>query len=301
MLLSCANPSFVWIVRKRRHPVDGWYQRIEVPCRKCALCRKKRALEWSWRMRTELVNDTGVFLTLTYSDSQVPTVVHDLFPDERRMTLRKTDVQKFMKRLRKHFGDLKLKYYCAGEYGEQTRRPHYHFAIFGLPLERLNVVNNVSCVVGKLWSYGLNDCHVLTPAACMYVANYLSKASFLDFFCTGCERPFALMSKGLGVEWLNAQKDRLLKNGFELTSSDGSPVPLSQYYLRKIRADLDDTQLDELDKRLTIKSEKAYDRLLYQHKNLTRDKIKALRKEANANLKAKNNMRKRDPKAKERL
>jgi len=48
------------------------------------------------------------------------------------MTLKKTDIQKFFKRLRKCHGKKhkSIKYYAVGEYGGQTLRPHYHIVIF---------------------------------------------------------------------------------------------------------------------------------------------------------------------------
>jgi len=49
-------------------------------------------------------------------------------------SLIKRDVQLFVKRLRKDQdarGLAKIRYYLVGEYGDQTKRPHYHAAIFG--------------------------------------------------------------------------------------------------------------------------------------------------------------------------
>jgi len=49
-------------------------------------------------------------------------------------SLIKRDVQLFIKRLRKEQdsrGSSKIKYYLVGEYGDLTKRPHYHAAIFG--------------------------------------------------------------------------------------------------------------------------------------------------------------------------
>ena len=40
------------------------------------------------------------------------------------------DIQKFLKRLRKAYRG-KLRYFVAGEYGEQTARPHYHMILYG--------------------------------------------------------------------------------------------------------------------------------------------------------------------------
>ena len=36
-----------------------------------------------------------------------------------------------MKRLRKKLHPLKIRFFHCGEYGDKTRRPHYHALIFG--------------------------------------------------------------------------------------------------------------------------------------------------------------------------
>ena len=85
------------------------------------------------------------FITLTYDDEHVPGMIintgeimrkvqYAWKPGEKRpesvQTLLYTDVQKFLKRLRKAYKS-KLRYFIAGEYGEQTARPHYHMILYG--------------------------------------------------------------------------------------------------------------------------------------------------------------------------
>ena len=102
-------------------------QGIDVPCGQCLLCRIARRKEWSMRMLHELdrYNDS-VFLTLTYNDANLPE----------NGSLRRTDLQKFFKRLRKQLDKdgRKIRYFACGEYGSQTQRPHYHAIIYGLSL-----------------------------------------------------------------------------------------------------------------------------------------------------------------------
>ena len=54
----------------------------------------------------------------------------ELTPEDIAEILLYTDVQKFLKRLRKAYRG-KLRYFVAGEYGEQTARPHYHMILYG--------------------------------------------------------------------------------------------------------------------------------------------------------------------------
>lgn len=65
------------------------------------------------------MHERNSFVTLTYSDAKVP--------DDFGLRLR--DWQLFRKRLRESIGP--FRYFCAGEYGGKTLRPHFHALIFG--------------------------------------------------------------------------------------------------------------------------------------------------------------------------
>ena len=102
--LSCRNPIYV--------------KEMIVPCGKCFTCRSKYRLSWQLRLQHELLsyNYNAMFLTLTYDDDNLPT----------NETLVKKDVQDFIKRLRKFYNDVKIRYFAVGEYGSEKHRPHYH-------------------------------------------------------------------------------------------------------------------------------------------------------------------------------
>jgi len=103
----------------------GSRDRIVVPCGKCPACLANRRDEWITRLVEEAKDhDKMIFLTLTYEDN-------NLTYGETSPTLVKSDVQKFLKRFRKKIGR-KIRYYCVGEYGTSTYRPHYHFIMFNV-------------------------------------------------------------------------------------------------------------------------------------------------------------------------
>lgn len=85
-------------------------------------------------------HDSSYFVTLTYDDLHVPK---SYYPDPETgeahtsFTLCKRDFQLWMKRLRKKFSDDKIRFFACGEYGGQTKRPHYHVIVFGLHLNDL--------------------------------------------------------------------------------------------------------------------------------------------------------------------
>ena len=122
--------------------LDEYIQRKEVmliPCGQCAECRAQYARNWANRLLLELqYHDSAYFVTLTYDDAHVPrSESKDGFP---HLTLDKRDCQLFFKRLRKAFPDDNIRYFLAGEYGDQTHRPHYHAIVFGLHLDDLVLV-----------------------------------------------------------------------------------------------------------------------------------------------------------------
>ena len=122
---------------------------VTIPCGRCIGCRLDYSRSWADRMMLEMesCDRKAIFLTLTYNNSHgVPCMVSDYeageneyFPQDglvrlngdkaylcEAFTLYKRDVQLFMKRLRKHFKERKIRFYAAGEYGDHTFRPHYH-------------------------------------------------------------------------------------------------------------------------------------------------------------------------------
>lgn len=98
--------------------------KIMAKCGFCYECKKERARNWTYKLWLETKNydvNENCFLTLTYSDQHIP----------KNQSLKKKDLQDFIKRLRKNLKLKNIKYFGAGEYGERTRRPHYHIIILG--------------------------------------------------------------------------------------------------------------------------------------------------------------------------
>lgn len=171
----------------------------------------------------------NTFLTLTYDDVNLPdglSVQH---------------LQNFWKRLRKDTG-LKLKYFACGEYGDRTRRPHYHAAIFGLGKfgdeKKWDLENETSQHLDELWKLGRVLSSALNPARIAYVAGYvLKKAGYKKqrYFTedgTEVKAPFRKMSNGLGRDWLE-KYDTDLRNGY--VQDEGRKLAIPRYYQDKIK------------------------------------------------------------------
>lgn len=107
------------------------------------------------------------------------------------MSLRKTDIQLFFKRLRKSKsgnGKSDIKYYVCGEYGGKTNRPHYHAIIFNCPLE----------LYQNAWNQGAIHYGFISEASVGYTLKYMCKPSRIPMHNRDDRQPeFSLMSKDL--------------------------------------------------------------------------------------------------------
>lgn len=102
-------------------------EEMDVPCGRCIGCRLEKSRKWAMRCVMEAQqHKDNCFLTLTYAPEFLPA----------DGSLVKRDLQLFIKRLRKAFSGVKIRYFACGEYGEKFARPHYHLILFGFcPLD----------------------------------------------------------------------------------------------------------------------------------------------------------------------
>ena len=96
-------------------------QFMQLPCGRCIGCRLEHSRKWALRCVHEAsLYDKNCFITLTYDDEHLP----------KDSSLVKRDLQLFFKRLRKRYPGHLIRYFAAGEYGDNTARPHYHAILF---------------------------------------------------------------------------------------------------------------------------------------------------------------------------
>lgn len=147
----------------------------EFGCGKCAVCLSKRRYQWTGRLLLEQAIATRAhFLTLTFDEKHCP----------KDMSVRPRHLQLFWKKLRENTGE-KIRYFAVGEYGDQTLRPHYHAALFGLPLLRhinpgdahIFGLPACTCEICTSWGQGGVGIGDLTPASASYIAGYVTKRS----------------------------------------------------------------------------------------------------------------------------
>lgn len=208
---------------------QGAKDRILVPCSKCVSCIEAKRSHWTIRLKEELkVSTSALFLTLTYNDENI--VVND----NDQGVLLKRDIQLFLKRLRRKFDyakkKYKIRYFVIGEYGTQTQRPHYHMILFNVPLHQEGYIV-------ASWEKGWIHFGTVEMASIHYCTGYLLQ---INEDIENRPKAFALMSKGLGKNYLNRMGDYHSETqNFQYTFFDGVKQPLPRYYKDKIFSSAD--------------------------------------------------------------
>lgn len=209
--MGCISPLEISVFSR-----SGKKYNYDVPCGGCLNCRMTKESQLTFLSNKELLDvyQSGrgaSFVTLTYNDDCIPV------NEEGLVTLRRKDLQNFIKNMRRnmeyHKQNIPFKYIYCGELGSDTNRPHYHIVFLGLS----------DCVVKqytkKLWKFGLCDVGPLSNGGIRYVCKYLTKSysnkeikKLRDEL--GVERPFVYHSIGLGKDWINRYMDQIAENDY---------------------------------------------------------------------------------------
>lgn len=240
-----------------------------IPCGQCIGCRIRQREDWTTRIELEARDypkDEVWFITLTYDDDHVPGMIvktgeimrkvqYTWKPGEKRPSsvqiLLYEDIQKFLKRLRKAYRG-KLRYFVAGEYGEQTARPHYHMILYGwrpTDLENLYKIHHNGYYNSKwladLWRMGQIQIAQAAPETYRYVAGYVTKKMYEidgkkanEYYELGQTKPFACMSlkPGLGDHYYQEHKAEIWRQGY-IQCSNGKQAQIPRYYEKQMEAE----------------------------------------------------------------
>jgi hypothetical protein len=228
-----------------QHPQHG-----PIKCGQCIECRLAYSREWAIRITHEQqMHKVSCMLNLTYDDVHLPE----------HGQLFKADLQKFFKRLRK--AGYKFRYVASGEYGDISKRPHFHLALFGVDFHSDRVLfgrsgsdrTYISKSVSRYWPYGNHLIGTLNFESAAYIARYILKKIkglqkpdplFIDPITGEAVLPnpeFMLMSKGIGKSWF---RDYFMSDVFPQASvitNQGSKAPVPRYYktlLKEVGSDL---------------------------------------------------------------
>jgi len=258
------------------HPLDAWHHPTEkkplltynpklcgqptpdfkLPCGRCIGCRLDKSRKWAIRCTHEAqMHHDNCFITLTYAPF---TWIHSR--RDSGADLIYSEFQKFMKRLRKRFPSSKIRFYMAGEYGENFGRPHFHAILFGfnfpdrdfLARTPSNSLIYRSKILEELWPFGYSSVGDFTFESAAYVARYCMKKITGDAADLHYERldpltgeiywrkpEFNKMSlkPGIGATWFKKYKTDVFPHDHVIINS--KPVAVPRYY-DKLFARIDD-------------------------------------------------------------
>ena len=240
-----------------------------IPCGQCIGCRIRQREDWATRIELEARDypkEEVWFITLTYDDEHVPGMIvktgeimrkvqYTWKPGEKRPSsvqiLLYEDIQKFLKRLRKAYRG-KLRYFVAGEYGEQTARPHYHMILYGwkpTDLKNLYKIHHngyfTSETMCKIWNLGNVQIAQAVPETYRYVAGYVTKKMYEidgkkanEYYELGQTKPFACMSlkPGLGDHYYQEHKAEIWRQGY-IQCTNGKRAQIPRYYEKQMEAE----------------------------------------------------------------
>lgn len=227
--------------------------RFRIRCGRCVGCRLLYSQMWAIRCVHEArMHEANCVVTLTYDDGHLPA----------NGSLHYRDFQLFMKRLRKR---AKVRFFCGGEYGEGTLRPHFHACLFGYDFPDKVVYSNgrtklwTSAIADAVWQKGRAMVGVMDFDSAAYVARYVLKKVYGDLahdhYRVGEPeelRPeFATMSRrpGIGRTWIEKFWPETLRDLSVV--SRGRRVHMPRAYVEFVESIADTSRARaELDKRM---------------------------------------------------
>lgn len=208
------------------------------PCGICLHCKINRRRVWVFRLLLEQrTQKKSSFVTLTYNDDNL------VYTDDYIQNLCKIDLQKFLKRLRKKTST-SIRYYAVGEYGDESWRPHYHLALFGLDISDYQIIYDAWQIDNK--PIGFIQVAELNKDTASYIAGYIIKklTSKKDSRLMGRNPEFMCSSRGklggIGLPYIKGLAERLNKNPYYepqiITEiyKNGKPQPLGRYLTTKL-------------------------------------------------------------------
>lgn len=217
--MECVNQIYV----KR----TGFFVR----CGKCYPCLDYKHKGWQVRLQSELkLSKSSYFVTITFDQAN--------YPDPDSLDKAKEEITLFLKRLRHDPFATDIKYYLVAEYGNLTKRLHYHALLFNLEGSILQVQKNLE----RIWNKGLIHIGTVTPGSINYVTDYILKNDMSQ-----CYRA---MSKGIGLGYVTDRKIKYHQDSMNssIKTNDGT-YPMPRYYSTRIYSP--DQRKELYDKNLT--------------------------------------------------
>lgn len=215
---------------------------LQLACGQCIGCRIDRSRQWAARcLHESTLHSANSFLTLTYNDKHLPA----------NKSVSVSELQVFMRALRRKIKPEKVRFFSCGEYGDQFNRPHYHIALFGydFPDKELFAQKSgnkiyTSETLTKIWGKGFCSIGELNYKTAAYIARYVIKKingdrAFEHYNEIDKETgeilntrnpEFINMSRkpGIGKDWFETYSDDVFPSDFVVINGKEHKVP--KYY-----------------------------------------------------------------------
>lgn len=194
------NNSFVsykWFKNKKDINKLLSTNKIELyPCGNCYNCISQKRFHWVQKLKLERDQWKYVyFVTLTYNNNNLP------------LELKVSHLQNFIKYLRRLTPE-PIRYFGTGEYGSNTKRPHYHLILFTNYEYDLNYLKSTK-------NGNLYDCYLFNKAwknqGYVWVAHDISDKSFGYTSSYSC--------KSMTKQYINVY-NKVIKNNIEFIKND---------------------------------------------------------------------------------
>lgn len=226
------------------------YQR-QFPCRKCLPCRLNIAREKALRAIHEASqHEYNIFLTLTYNNENVPQKLEYAHFRAFIKSLRQHIARDFQKQVNNN-PKLKnitmtearktayLSYMVTGEYGDETKRPHWHAIIYNYrPRDtkqwRKSETGHqiyTSQTLSKIWNKGYIEYGNVTMDSAGYVARYSAKKLCHGQDGTHKYDPIHQTStkRAMGKTWIEKYYKQTFAHGY-CSLKDGTRTKIPRYY-----------------------------------------------------------------------
>ena len=238
------------------------YATFELPCGKCLHCRLETAQQTAVRCIHEAqMYEKNSFVTLTYADTNLKSekLVYKDFQDfikrlrnyifvgqlgkmfpNLSQKQQKTLWNQLPKERRKEvYGSIKISVYATGEYGETTKRPHWHSLIFNWrPDDEIHKYSNQrgdqvfsSEILTRLWSHGIAEVGSVTIDSAGYCARYAAKKLVHGRDGEHEYEPISKSSakQGIGRAWIEKYYNDVFNHGY-VVLPNGTKCAVPRYY-----------------------------------------------------------------------
>lgn len=258
--MRCTDPRTVGFQADGR--TISWSQKkyskefatFQLPCGQCIECRLEYARQWAIRCVHEAkMYEENSFITLTYSDENLksPKLQYrdfQLFAMKLRSKIRYDVRKKIGKKNwslltqaeRKEIYDQhKIGIFVTGEYGDKTKRPHWHAIIFNWePRDKKSKYTNhrgdrvfSSETLNALWSHGIAELGSVTFESAGYCARYAAKKLSHGRDDEHDYQPISKKSshQAIGKKFLEKYWRDVFNHGY-IILSDGTQCTVPRYY-----------------------------------------------------------------------